>query len=101
MHISLSEAAPVVSPTAGDGVLSLLWLIIALPALGAAVILVLGRRTSAWAHWLGTATITLSFLVGLVAFLQLLGRDEAERSVGQHLWTWFEAGRFEADLGIL
>jgi NADH-quinone oxidoreductase subunit L len=102
MNISLSEAAPVVSPTSGDGILSLLWLIPALPALGAAIILVLGnRRTSPWAHWLGTATVALSFLVGLVAFFALLGRDEAERSVGQHLWTWFEAGRFEADLGIL
>ncbi|WP_148574035.1 NADH-quinone oxidoreductase subunit L [Nocardioides caldifontis] len=102
MNISLSEAAPVVSPTSGDGVLSLLWLIPALPALGALVILVLGnRRTSPWAHWLGTATVALSFLIGLVAFFQLLGRDESDRSVGQHLWTWFEAGSFTVDLGIL
>ena len=32
-----------VDPSSADGVLSLLWLIIALPALGAAVILLLGN----------------------------------------------------------
>jgi NADH-quinone oxidoreductase subunit L len=102
MSIPLSEAAPVVAPTAGDGVFSLLWLIIALPAFGAAVILLLGNgRTRGWAHLLGTATVVGSFLVSLVAFFALLGRDESDRSVGQHLWTWFEAGSFEADFGIL
>ncbi|HET6563499.1 MAG TPA: NADH-quinone oxidoreductase subunit L [Marmoricola sp.] len=99
----LSEGAvPVVAPSSGDGVFSLLWLVIALPALGAAVILVLGnRRTSAWAHLLGTATVAGSFLLSLVAFFALLGRDEGDRSVGQHLYTWFEAGRFTADIGFL
>jgi NADH-quinone oxidoreductase subunit L len=97
-----AEAAPVVAPTSGDGVFDLLWLIIALPALGAAVILVLGnRRTYGWAHYLGTATVAGSFLVSLVAFLQLLGRDEADRQVGQHLYTWFRAGSFEAEAGLL
>ena len=32
----LSDAAPVVTPEPGDGIFSLLWVIIALPALGAA-----------------------------------------------------------------
>ncbi len=35
------HSAPVVHPTTGSGVLDLLWVIVALPALGAAVILVL------------------------------------------------------------
>ena len=104
MPISLSEGgAPIITPDTGaGGVFSLLWMIIALPALGAAVILLLGnRRTSAWAHLLGTATVVGSFVLSLLAFFALLGRDEAERSIGQHLWTWFEAGSFRADLGIL
>jgi NADH-quinone oxidoreductase subunit L len=101
--VSWAEGSvPVVAPEDGSGVFSLLWLIIALPALGAAVILLLGNtRTNAWAHILGTATIAASFGLGLVAFVDLLGRDEESRQVGQHLWTWFQAGSFEADLGIL
>src|SRR3712207_1629063 len=98
----LSGAAPVVDPTSGSGVLDLLWVIVALPALGAAVILVLGnRRTARWGHLLGTATVAASFVLGLLAFLAILGRDEAERQVGQHVWTWFEAGSFRADIALL
>ena len=44
---------PVVTRPAGS---SLLWLIIALPALGAAVLLLGGQRTDAWGHLLGCAT---------------------------------------------
>ncbi len=96
------HAVPVVAPTSGGGVYDVLWLVIALPALGAAAILLLGnRRTSAWAHLLGTATVGLSFLVSLVAFIGLLGRDEGDRQLGTHLWTWFEAGRFNAEFGVL
>jgi NADH-quinone oxidoreductase subunit L len=98
----LSGAAPVVAPTPGTGVLDLLWLIVALPAFGAAVILLLGnRRTARWGHLLGTATVGASFVVGLLAFLALLGRDEDQREVGQQLWTWFDAGSFRADIAFL
>lgn len=104
-HLFLAEGehtVPVVDPHSAGGVFDVLWLLIALPALGAAVILLLGnRRTSAWAHLLGTATVAGSFLVGLVAFVGLLGREESDRQVGTHLWTWFEAGSFTADFGIL
>ena len=96
---------PVVEPAAADGVFSLLWLIIGLPALGAAVLLLLGRRTDRWGHYLGTATVAGSFVISLIAFFALLGRDESDRSVGQHLWTWFEVGIgdrvFSADIALL
>ncbi|HJR37969.1 MAG TPA: NADH-quinone oxidoreductase subunit L [Nocardioidaceae bacterium] len=82
--------------------LSLLWLVIALPALGAAVLLVLGgRRTNAWAHLLGCATVLGSFVVSLLAFFALLDRPEDDRSVSQQLFTWFSAGGWTVDFGIL
>ena len=96
------HSVPVVAPESAGGVFDLLWLVIALPALGALVILLLGnRRTSAWAHLLGTATVAGSFLISLVAFFSLLGRGEEERQVGTHLWTWFTAGDLSADFGLL
>jgi NADH-quinone oxidoreductase subunit L len=96
------HAVPVVHPVAADGVFALLWLIVALPALGAAVILLGGNaRTKGFAHLLGSATVVGSFVVSLVAFVALLGRDEADRSIGQHLWTWVEAGSFRADMALL
>jgi NADH-quinone oxidoreductase subunit L len=105
--IRLSEeahegAVPVIDPSAADGVLSLLWLIIALPALGAAVILVAGgTRTRAWAHLLGCATVVGSFVISLLAFFALLGRDPDDRSVSQFLYTWVDAGGFTADMSLL
>jgi NADH-quinone oxidoreductase subunit L len=102
MFVALQESVPVVEPSATSGVLSLLWVIIALPALGAAVILLLGgRRTAGWAHWLGCATVIGSFLLSLLAFVALLGRGEEQRQVGQTLWTWVEAGSFKVDFGLL
>jgi NADH-quinone oxidoreductase subunit L len=94
--------APVVDPVGADGIFSLLWLIIALPALGAAVLLLLGgRRTNGWAHLFGCATVLGSFVLSLLAFLALLDREEADRAVGQQLFTWFEAGDWKVDFGLL
>lgn len=93
---------PVVHPVDADGVFSLLWLIIALPAFGAAVLLLVGnRRSQAFGHWLGLATISGSFALSLVMFVTLLGRDEGERQVGQHLWTWFETGDLDIGMDLL
>ncbi len=40
---------------AATGAASLAWLLFALPALGALVLFVAGRRADAWGHWLGVA----------------------------------------------
>jgi NADH-quinone oxidoreductase subunit L len=80
---------PVVHPAAASGAFTLLWLVIALPAFGGAV------------HLLGCATVGLSFLLSLVLFFTLVGRDAADRSVGQHLWTWFTAGNYTVQLDLL
>ncbi len=95
------EAVPVIHPSGADGTFGLLWLVIALPALGAAVLLLGGRRTDRWGHLLGCATVGLSFLLSLALFFSLLGRDGNDRSVGQHLWTWFTAGSYTVRLDLL
>jgi NADH-quinone oxidoreductase subunit L len=98
----LAHSVPVIHPQPADGVFSLLWLIIALPALGAAVILLAGNtRTKAWAHWLGVGTVAGSFVLSLVAFFSLLGRDAADRTIGQHLYTWVDAGSFKVEAALL
>ncbi|NYI45570.1 NADH-quinone oxidoreductase subunit L [Nocardioides aromaticivorans] len=93
---------PVVAPAEADGVLNLLWLVIALPLAGAAVLLLLGnRRSQGYGHWIGLGTISVSFLLSLVSFVTLLGRDEGDRQVAKHLWTWMEAGRLDVGFDIL
>jgi NADH-quinone oxidoreductase subunit L len=101
LHAASEAAGPVVHAAPADGVFSLLWLVIALPALGAAVLLLGGRRTDRWGHWLGVATVSVSFVLSLVLFFALLGRDGGDRQVGQHLWTWFTAGRYTVQFDLL
>ncbi|HET9498841.1 MAG TPA: NADH-quinone oxidoreductase subunit L [Marmoricola sp.] len=96
-----AEAVPAVDPTSADGSFSLLWLVVALPALGAAILLLGGRRTDKWGHLLGCATVIVSFVLGLVMFFALLGRGADDRQVSQHLWTWFEAGQYRVELTLL
>jgi len=96
---------PVVEPVSVGGVYSLLWVVIALPLAGAAIILVGGPllrgRLDRWAPILGCATVLASFVLGLVLFIDLLGRPEADRSVGQHLFDWVDAGKFHAGMDLL
>ncbi len=93
---------PVVNPAAASGVFNFLWVIIALPAFGAAVLLVVGnRRSQSWAHLLGVLTVVASFALSVLVFVGLLGRGSGDRQVGQHLWTWFQAGGFNVGADLL
>lgn len=99
---ALNEGAiPVVHAASADGVYSLLWLVIALPAAGATILLVGGRYTDKWGHLLGTLLPIGSFIVSLVLFFDLLGRDEADRQVTQHVFTWFQTGHLDVGMDLL
>ncbi len=50
-YLAAAETGPVAEAT---GILSLTWLLIALPLLGAAVLLLGGRRTDKYGHLIGT-----------------------------------------------
>jgi NADH-quinone oxidoreductase subunit L len=96
---------PVVDPGPADGVFSLLWLVIALPLLGAVVLLLAGPSTKGatdrWGHLLGTALPIGSFAISLAMFVGLLGREESERQVGQQLYTWFQVGDLTVGMDLL
>src|SRR6476469_7683475 len=100
---ALHEAVhvPVVDPGSATGIYSLLWLVIALPLAGAAILLIGGRATDRWGHLLGCALPIGSFVLSLVMFVDLLGRDSADRQVSQHLYTWFEVGHLNVGMDLL
>ncbi|ROR89525.1 NADH dehydrogenase subunit L [Nocardioides aurantiacus] len=95
------HSIPLVEPTSAGSLALPLVLVIALPAVGAAILLLGGRRTDAWGHLLGTAAVVGSFVCSLWLFLGLLGRGEEERQLGLDLWTWFATGQWEVKLGLL
>jgi NADH-quinone oxidoreductase subunit L len=76
------------------------WLLIALPLAGAVVLLLGGRATNAWGHLLGTATAVASFAVGVVLFVDLLGRGAEDRAMHQTLFSWVPVGELRVDFGL-
>jgi NADH-quinone oxidoreductase subunit L len=94
-------AAQSVQGADASGIFALTWLLIGLPAFGAAVLLLGGRRTDKFGHILGTAMPLGSFVIGALGFFSLLDRDAEDRAISQHLYSWISVGRFQVDAGLL
>jgi NADH-quinone oxidoreductase subunit L len=75
--------------------------LIALPLLGATILLLAGRRSDKWGHLLATAFSASSFGVGLYQLSQMLNRPTEERAVTQKLFSWINVGSFNVDAGLL
>ena len=84
---------------AASGPLSSLWLLLALPFAGAAVLLLGGRRLDRWAPYLGTGTVLVSFVLGLVYFFNLRGMSAP--GVELHLYSWVPVNSFQVEAGLL
>ena len=86
---------------AASGITSVAWLLIALPLLGAAVLLLGGRRTNSFGPLLATALSWGSFLVGALVLIQMLGQDAEERHASVPLFDFVTAGSFSVDASLL
>jgi NADH-quinone oxidoreductase subunit L len=86
---------------AATGVLRYMWLLLAFPVFGAAVLLIGGRRTDRWGHLLGCAMSLASFVYGVIAFFTLLGYAAPGRSRDLHLFSWIPVNGFQANIGLL
>ncbi|OOK83081.1 proton-translocating NADH-quinone oxidoreductase, chain L family protein [Mycobacterium kansasii] len=76
------------------------WLLVALPLVGAAILLFGGRRTDAWGHWLGCAAAVAAFGVGAALLAEMLGRAEGDRVIRQTVFTWIPVGGLQVDFGL-
>ncbi|SDN58856.1 NADH-quinone oxidoreductase subunit L [Streptomyces wuyuanensis] len=83
-----------------DNAENLIALLVAAPLLGAAVLLVGGRRLDRTGHWIGTALAAVSFVVAVVLFADMLGRPGDDRTLYQHLFSWIPVGGFQADIAF-
>ncbi|GII63191.1 NADH-quinone oxidoreductase subunit L [Sphaerisporangium krabiense] len=83
------------------GVIGASWLMIALPLLGAAILLLGGRRTDRWGHLLGVVMSLASFVVAVLAFFQILGYAEGERRRAVELYQFLPSGSLHVDMGLL
>ncbi|WP_139723111.1 NADH-quinone oxidoreductase subunit L [Serinicoccus chungangensis] len=93
--------ASAVHATPAEGFAALGWLLVALPLLGAAVLLLGGRRTDRWGPALATALSWGSFGVGVAVIVQLTGLAPEERALSVPLWDWVSVGDLSLSAGLL
>ncbi|MFD6571831.1 NADH-quinone oxidoreductase subunit L [Streptomyces diastaticus] len=79
---------------------NLIALLVAAPLLGAAVLLLGGRRLDGAGHLLGTVMAAASFGLAVVLFTDMLGRPGDDRALHQHLFSWIPVGGFQADIAF-
>jgi NADH-quinone oxidoreductase subunit L len=79
---------------------TLVWLVIALPLAGAAILLLAGRRTDSWGHLLGCLASLTSFGAGVVLFVDMLGRHAEDRVIHHALFSWVPVGGLQVDFGL-
>ncbi|WP_280184079.1 NADH-quinone oxidoreductase subunit L, partial [Nocardia cyriacigeorgica] len=77
-----------------------LWLLPVLPLAGAVILLLTGRRADTWGHLLGCLTALASFAVAIVAFVAMLGRDDAARAIELDLYHWVPVTGLDVELGL-
>jgi len=81
---------------------SLLWLIPVLPLIGAAINGVFGKGLpKSFVSTIAIATVGISFLIAVRLFLAMLGRPESELPILRDYFTWIQAGRFQAQFGLM
>jgi len=98
---ALTHAADVApAAVAASGLFSLTWLLIGFPLAGAAVLLLWGRRSDKWGHWLGVLASAASFVVAVVLFFGMLGQADDSRTVRQHLFDWIAVGTFNVPFDL-
>ncbi|WP_454860717.1 NADH-quinone oxidoreductase subunit L [Promicromonospora soli] len=75
------------------------WLV-GFPLIGAAILLLGGKATDRWGHWLGVLASAASAVVGFILMFRMIGQAPEERAIDHTLWTWLSAGGLDVDLGL-
>ncbi|MEV4647509.1 NADH-quinone oxidoreductase subunit L [Saccharopolyspora sp. NPDC049357] len=76
------------------------WLLVAFPLVGAAILLIAGRRANGWGHLLGSATVIASFVYGLWLFTSVTGVPQSEQVRELHLFSWIPVNALQVDFGL-
>jgi NADH-quinone oxidoreductase subunit L len=85
--------------TTAHGIQTGVWLLVAIPAISAAILLLGGKRADKWGHLLGAGVPVVLFVYGVMLFFSV--KSESNREVSQHLFSWIPVGGLHVDAGIL
>jgi NADH-quinone oxidoreductase subunit L len=87
--------------TVASGAFTGTWLLVGIPLFSAAILLIGGRRTNKWGHYLGVAAPIASFVLGVILFFSLIGKGSTGRSIDEHLFSWTPVAGFRANANFL
>jgi len=93
-------AAPAAQVQEATGLAGSAWLLILFPVIGAVVLLFGGKRTNAWGHLLGCATIVASFGYGVLLFFSSTGTAAGERVQNVSLFDWIPVESLQVEFGL-
>ncbi|MPZ83376.1 MAG: NADH-quinone oxidoreductase subunit L [Actinophytocola sp.] len=93
-------AQQVAEVTEGSGLAGSAWLLVLFPVIGAAVLLLGGKRTDAWGHLLGCLTVVASFGYGLLLLFSSTGMAEGERVQNVSMFDWIPVDQLQVEFGM-
>jgi NADH-quinone oxidoreductase subunit L len=82
------------------GIQTAAWLLVVLPALSAAVLLLLGKRADKWGHLLGVTVPLIGFVYAVLLFFSIKGETGEGRVRNLHLFSWVPVGGLNVDVGF-
>ncbi|MDX6537795.1 MAG: NADH-quinone oxidoreductase subunit, partial [Gaiellales bacterium] len=78
------------------------WLVLLTPLLGLGFNIAVGPSVSRrFVAWGASLSILAGFVFSLLAFVDLLGRDDSRRAIVSTGWHWLSGGSFQVDASIL
>ncbi len=89
------------APVAATGMFSYAWLMIAAPAVTAAILLLFGSMLDRVGHWVAVASVLFSFSIAVCLFTQQLLSAPDQRAVGVVLFDWITIEAWTVSAGLL
>ncbi|OKL48290.1 NADH-quinone oxidoreductase subunit L [Boudabousia liubingyangii] len=96
----LTAASNVVAPVPATGLATQAWLMIAIPLASFTFLILAGRATDKWGHWVSCAATATSMVLGLGMIIQALGLPADQRVQNIDLFTWIPAGEHSINFGL-
>lgn len=98
--LAFEAISPIANAQVATGAFAYLWLLIALPLIGALVLLLGGNRTNSFGPLLAVLMPATSFGFAVYLWLQMLGLPKELRSQNLVLFEWINIGIFQVPFGF-
>lgn len=98
--MAFEAISPIANTQVATGSFTYLWLLIALPLIGALVLLLGGNRTNSFGPLLAVLMPATSFGFAVYLWLQMLGLPKELRSQNLVLFEWINIGSFQVPFGF-